>query len=320
MPRPLPVELRERVVRAWKAGEGSFATLARRFRVGDASVNRWVARERETGSVEPFQMGGRGGRPPRVDEEGERFLIGILEEVPDMTLRELCHSYLEKFEKVISPQTMSTTVRRLGFTRKRGAFRPKAAQRADVLEAREVFVREQPSLDAARLVFLDEAGTSLAMSYNYGWAPPGEKPIIERPLRGKNITLIGAIALDGTRALRRVEHSVNGEEFVSFLREELCPNLHPGDIVVMDGPRLHRVAGVAEALEEVGAVPLYLPAYSPEFNPIEMTWSWLKTNLRRVSPRHIGPLRATVEKIWASVTSELCQAWIRHCGYSLAST
>ncbi len=170
------------------------------------------------------------------------------------------------------------------------------------------------------LVFIDEAGVSLAMSYNYGWARPGEKPVIERPMRGKNITLIGAIALDGPRALRRVEHSVNGDEFVRFLREDLCPNLNPGDVVVMDGPKVHRVAGVAEALAEVGATPLYLPAYSPELNPIEMTWSWMKQALRKLAPRKIGVLREAINQIWDGVTSDLCGAWIRHCDYLPKST
>ena len=170
------------------------------------------------------------------------------------------------------------------------------------------------------MVFIDEAGTSIAMSYNYGWARPGEKPVIERPLRGKNITLIGAIALDGTRALRRVEHSVNGEEFVRFLKEDLGPNLNPGDIVLMDGPKIHRVAGVATTLAEFGATPLYLPAYSPELNPIEMTWSWVKQALRKIAPRKIGELRSAIAKIWAKIPAEFCKAWIRHSGYSFTST
>lgn len=153
------------------------------------------------------------------------------------------------------------------------------------------------------------------MSYNYGWAPPGEKPIIERPMRGSTISLIGAIALDGTRAIQQIEGSVDGEVFIRFLREELGPHLTSGDIVVMDGPRLHRVAGVRETLAEFGATPLYLPAYSPEFNPIEMAWAWLKSALRKAAPRSIGMLRELAHDIWHRVTASLCSAWIGHAGY-----
>lgn len=175
-------------------------------------------------------------------------------------------------------------------------------------------------MKAPSCVFIDEAGVSIAMSYNYGWAKPGEKPTIERPLRGKNVTLIGAIALDGVRALRRVESSVNGEEFIRFLREDLGPKLNPGDVVVMDGPRIHRVAGVQEALAEFGASPLYLPAYTPELNPIEMTWSWLKARIRKAAPRRITGLRRVVASAWSQITSALCRAWIRHAGYTVPST
>jgi hypothetical protein len=110
------------------------------------------------------------------------------------------------------------------------------------VQQREAFKERQPSMNVDGLVFLDETGTSVAMSYNYGWAPPGVKPMIERPLRGKNVTLIGAIAVDGVRAIRRVENSVNGDEFIAFLREDLGPKLNRGDVVVMDGPKIHRVA------------------------------------------------------------------------------
>ena len=117
---------------------------------------------------------------------------------------------------------------------------------------RNAYVAAQPTLDPAKLVFLDESGVHIGMGRNYGWAPVGTTPVIERPTHGKRITMIGAIAMDGGRALRRVEGYVDGDEFIRFLREDLGPALHPGDVVVMDGPRLHRVKGVEEALKERG--------------------------------------------------------------------
>jgi transposase len=121
MPGPHPLALRERVVEAWERGEGSFATLAKRFMIGEASVNRWVAQKRRSGHVEPKPMGGN-RREPRVDKAGEAFLRDALHETSDSTLVELCAAYLEEFDVVVSPQTMSDTVRRMGFTRKRGSF------------------------------------------------------------------------------------------------------------------------------------------------------------------------------------------------------
>lgn len=184
-----------------------------------------------------------------------------------------------------------------------------------MIAAREAFAREQPGLDAAALVFIDESGVDAAMSRSHGWSPLGTTPTIERPLHGHRISLMGAIALDGPRALREVDGYVNGAEFIAFLREDLGPNLKPGDIVVMDGPRIHRVAGVAEALAERGATALYLPAYSPEYNPIEMTWAWLKRLLRTAAPRKLALLRQRVGELWRTVSDTLCRGWIEHDGY-----
>lgn len=175
-------------------------------------------------------------------------------------------------------------------------------------------------MDTDKLVFLDEAGVSLALSYNYGWAPPGVVPVIERPARGNNITLIGAIGLGGVRALRRVEKSVDGVEFLAFLREDLIPVLEPGTTVIMDGPRLHRMPAVAELLEAADCSVLYLPAYSPELNPIEMAWAWVKKKLRAIAARKVRALRESIEKAWNTITPELCTGWTRHCGYPTQST
>jgi transposase len=170
-------------------------------------------------------------------------------------------------------------------------------------------------LAGKRLIFLDEAGVNLGMSRSKGWAPRGEAPIIERPLGGTNVSLVGAICEEGTLALRQVEGSVDGQEFVKFLEEDLGPTLKEGDVVVMDGPRIHRVRGVSEALARHGATPLYLPAYSPEFNPIEMAWAWLKNRLRAAPPRQKQVLRRQVQTLWDRVTRTLCREWVQHCGY-----
>jgi len=118
--RPYPRELRERVVSAYEGGEGSFAELGRRFMIGEATVNRWVSIKRRSGDVAPKPMGGSRGF--LVDEEGERLIRTMLEGVPDLTLVEVCEAYWEQRSVAISPQTMSDTVRRLGFIRKRGSF------------------------------------------------------------------------------------------------------------------------------------------------------------------------------------------------------
>lgn len=120
MAGPLPEDLRRRVVDAWLNGEGTYAEVAARFKVSEASVDRWLSRWRTTGSVAPKPMGGSKPRPI-VDEVGEAFLRGLLEEQSDSTLVELCAAYLEEYEVVVPAQRMSEVVARMGFTQKRGS-------------------------------------------------------------------------------------------------------------------------------------------------------------------------------------------------------
>lgn len=100
-------------------------------------------------------------------------------------------------------------------------------------------MKAQPTLDVGKLVYLDEFGVSVAERRRYGWAPPGETPVIERPARGRRLNFIGAIALDGPRAFRTVDGYVTGYKFIKFLSEDPGPQLNEGDIVVMDGPSIH---------------------------------------------------------------------------------
>lgn|SRR5512143_1982371 len=128
MPRPHPVELRERVVAAYEEGEGSYEEVATIYRVGRASVDRWVSRGRRTGTVAPAGHGG--GHPAKVDERGRAALKGWLKEQPDLTLFELIGKYLEVFAVAVSKSAMGRTLQRMGLTRKkRASMRPSAKRR-----------------------------------------------------------------------------------------------------------------------------------------------------------------------------------------------
>jgi len=120
MPAPYPKELRDRVIDAWKAGGATQVEIAERFDVGTQTVVRWIGRYRRTGSSAPLAMGGA-RRPYAVDEEGAELVREILDCNPDSTLPEVCALYEEVRGIRISPQTMSDTVRRLGYTRKKGS-------------------------------------------------------------------------------------------------------------------------------------------------------------------------------------------------------
>lgn len=117
MPRPYPVELRERVVAAYEDGEGSYEEVATIYRVGRASVDRWMAQRRRTGSLIPVGHGG--GQPAKVDDRGCAALKAWLKDQPDLTLFELMAKYLDAFSVTVSKSAMSRALQRLGLTRKK---------------------------------------------------------------------------------------------------------------------------------------------------------------------------------------------------------
>jgi transposase len=134
--------------------------------------------------------------------------------------------------------------------------------------------------------------------------------------QGKNLTVVGAIALDGVRCLMAYEGGTTREAFLRFVNDALVPSLHRGDIVVMDNLGAHYSVGVREAIEAAGATVFYLPPYSPELNPIEHTWSKLKASLRRAEARTLRTLAAALSNSSTEITKSDLSGWFGHCGYS----
>jgi transposase len=173
-------------------------------------------------------------------------------------------------------------------------------------------------LEWARLKFIDEAGVNLALTRLYGRAPRGERVVGSVPLNsGKNVTMIGALSCQGLMAMMTVAGATEGEVFRAYVHQVLCPTLYPGDIVVMDNLRAHKVSGIREAREQCAATLLYLPPYSPDLSPIELCWSKLKTALRTVGARTRRRLERAILQASATICEADAMAWFAHCGYQL---
>ena len=135
--------------------------------------------------------------------------------------------------------------------------------------------------------------------------------------RGVNVTLIGALSLTGLKALMTIPGATTGDVFRVYVEQVLGPTLGPGDVVVMDNLRAHKVSGVAEAIVSRGARVEYLPPYSPDLSPIEACWSKLKTALRGAKARTYEALNVALAEAWESVTASDAQGWFAHCGYPI---
>ena len=132
----------------------------------------------------------------------------------------------------------------------------------------------------------------------------------------KKTTLVSSVRLDGTLAYRYFQGSLNGDNFLEYVKEVLVPTLRKGDIVVMDNLSCHKVKGVKEAIEAAGASVRYLPPYSPDLNPIEMMWSKIKALLRKWRKTTVSELHAVIPDAFNAVSKVDILGWFGASGYS----
>ena len=171
-------------------------------------------------------------------------------------------------------------------------------------------------LDPARLVFLDETAVSTNLVRLNGRAPRGERVIGSVPLgTWETITFVAALRHNKMTAPMVVEGAMTGEMFLAYVEQCLVPTLKRNDIVVMDNFAAHKVPGIRAAIEKAGANLRYLPKYSPDLNPIELSYSKFKVVLRRLAARTVPRLYRTIRAFIPQVSARECANYFRHAGY-----
>ena len=192
-------------------------------------------------------------------------------------------------------------------------------KREDVAQARKEWKEKQENhveLPVDKLVFLDESGVNIDMVRRYGRAKNKNRVNDYAPVNTpKKTTLVSSVRLDGTQAYEFFQGSLNGKNFLSYVKNTLIPTLKKGDIVVMDNLSCHKVKGVKEAIEEAGASVLYLPPYSPDFNPIEMMWSKIKALLRNWKTDTPELLHSVIPDAFSSISVSDISGWFAASGY-----
>jgi transposase len=175
---------------------------------------------------------------------------------------------------------------------------------------------KQPRLNPSQLVFIDETFTKTNMLRVRGRSKRGTRLIDKTPHgHWKTSTFVAALRHDRLTAPFVIDGAVNGDLFLAYVRQILVPTLSDGDIVAMDNLGSHKVPGVREAIEAAGARILYLPAYSPDLNPIEMVFHKIKSILRKMKIRTVDALWDALGSITACVTATECRNFFRHAGY-----
>jgi transposase len=188
--------------------------------------------------------------------------------------------------------------------------------RPDVLKRREDWFNNQLDLDPVRLVFIDETWASTNMARLRGRSQKGERLRAGIPHgHWKTTTFVAGLRLTGMVAPLVLDGPINREAFHAYVNQVLVPELAPGDIVVMDNLGSHKGPAVRDAIEAAGATLLYLPPYSPDFNPIENAFAKLKALLRKAAERTVDDLWDAIADLIDLFTPQECANYFKAAGY-----
>jgi transposase len=313
--RAYSADLRTRVLAAVDAGQLNRLEIATLFQVSLSWIRRLVQRRRETGTIEPQRQ--RHGRLPKFDEAQQQRLCELVQEDPDATLAEL----RERLAVGVSVTTIWRELTKMGISLKKKTVHASEQDRPDVQQQRQEFQEKISHTTVDQLVFVDESGAATNMARTHGRAPQGERVVDKVPKGHWHITtMIGAIGITGVMAGLIFEGATDTEAFVTFIEEILIHKLQPGQIVIMDNLSSHKSARVERAINSVGAKVLWLPPYSPDFNPIEKMWSKIKSLLRSAAKRTVGDLWDAICEAYHQVAASDCQGYFGSCGYQVAAT
>lgn len=188
--------------------------------------------------------------------------------------------------------------------------------RPDILNQRQVWFGDQVDLDPARLVFIDETWTATNMTRSHGRCRKGERLRMGFPHgHRKTTTLVAGLRMTGMVAPMVLDGPINGDWFEAYVAQVLVPELRRGDVVIMDNLSSHKRTSVRELIEAAGATLMFLPPYSPDFNPIEKSFARLKALLRKAAERTVSGLWELIGRLTDIFHPAECANYFHSCGY-----
>ncbi|MBV8422569.1 MAG: IS630 family transposase [Hyphomicrobiales bacterium] len=307
-------DLRERVVEAVVLGGLSRNQAAARFKVSIASAVRWVKRFQTTGEISPAPSGGD-RRSGRIEVHHD-YLLGLIRRSPDLTLLEIQERLIANCGERFAVSVLWRFFDRHEISRSKKTAHAEEQQRADVQHRRRQWFAGQLDLDPTKLVFIDETGASTNLARKSGRCRRGRRLRAAIPhSHYKTVTLVAGLRLRGLTAARTFDGPINAALFEDWVETCLVPTLSPGEIVVMDNLPAHKGPRVEQLIKAAGAELRYLPAYSPDLNPIEKAFSKLKAFLRKIAERTVAGLLRALETCAEIFKPSECTNYFKSCGY-----
>lgn len=186
-------------------------------------------------------------------------------------------------------------------------------------DARRQWWVDMAEQDAFQFVFLDETSANVTLTPRSAWSPHDERAHGSAPRNyDRNMTLVAALTPDGLRAPMTLDGAMNSDAFAAYVERFLVPSLRPGQIVICDNLSVHKRADIRALIEQADCTLIFLPAYSPDFNPIEQAFSKLKTALRRAEARSQEALAAAIATALTTITAIDAAHFFTHAGYALS--
>jgi len=213
---------------------------------------------------------------------------------------------------VLLPSVSPSRQDRLAILGKKKTLRASEQKEAE----RAAWRKQTAHLESSDLVFVDETGSHIAMTPLYAYAPRGQRAYGKVPRNyGAMMTVIASISLSGMGPAFLLDGAADSAAFAIYVEQILAPSLRPGQIVILDNLSLHLGPRVRQAIEARGCRLLFLPAYAPDFSPIEEAFSKLKTCLRRMGARSREALQEAIAQALDLITPQDALGWFTHCGY-----
>ena len=308
-----PLDFREKIVRAYEAGNTSIRKVAKRFMVTKRTVQRLIKQNKETGDLTPKKVGTKKASPL---EAHKVVIVEMVEQHPDWTLWQYCEEIVEKTDVSVSTGSLCRFLAKQELTLKKKTFRSEKVVSEEVQQERVDFWQEVKDIAPESLIFIDESALWEGMERSVARSPKGRKAFSLRAVyKGQKHTLIGAISIKGLACLKTIKGSMKGKDFETFIQDDLCPHLSSGNVVVMDNLNSHKSTQVQQLITATGAKPLYLPRYSPDFNPIEMLWSVLKSFVRKFKPPSLPVMQIVLKTFFLLIDKSFFSNWFPKCCY-----
>ena len=311
---------------------GEMAKASERFNVSNNTIKNIWTLYCDSGDVK-FRQGAR-GRPKVLDEEDLNYIAAIKKEKPSETLENIQEKLLQNANKEVTIMTISNALRKdlSGGQWTRKVLTKTATERFTPANEQytEAYIAEIQSKDPLRLKFMDEAGFALSEAVNRtrGHAPKGMRAIeAQKRMKTTNMTLNLMIGLDGTVFSSFVDGPSNRDEFLKFIDEAATsfsddgsPVLQPGDVLVVDNATIHRFEAervLRIFLNNIGVEYIYLPKYSPDMNPVEFSFNYIRTMLKsdRFAPLANDNLQYAILKVLDTISQDAITGFFSKVGY-----